>query len=152
MTLRSQNFSLSKTTIFLHIFSFMIDVFTPKRDLLIVPETHKNPILTLHNAVCSVYHTAELDSAVGCTPRGLIPLCAAHRKVFWETLITWLRGVSHTAELESTEGCTTQSQTSWNLLVFLCFRICNVFWLSFFLVWSKKDSLDNSWLTVLFSY
>ena len=45
-TLRSQNFRLSKSKSFLQIFSFMIDVFTPKGFFLIVPlkepETHKD--------------------------------------------------------------------------------------------------------------
>ena len=45
-----------------------------------------------------VMHTAELYSAVWCTPRSLTPWCDAHRTVLWEIWVTWLRSVMHTAE------------------------------------------------------
>ena len=47
-------------------------------------------------------HTAELDSAVWCTPRSLTPLWEAHHGV-------WLSGVMHTAESDLAVRCTPRS-------------------------------------------
>ena len=86
------------------------------------------------------HHTAELDSAVGSTPRW-----EAHHGV-------WLSGGMHTVKLDSVVGC-TPSQTSSNMFFFSCFCFCNAFRLRFFeKLWSKKYFLYNLWLTVLFSY
>ena len=86
-----------------------------------------------------ILHTAELDSAVWCTPRSMTQRCDAHRGVrlgggmhpaeFFEKLWSldtavgctpqtprykshrgvWLWGVMHTAESDSTVGCTPWS-------------------------------------------
>ena len=92
MAPRSQNFRLSKSyTISSNLF-FMIDVFTPKRISPDCPFKNnqrltENLILTLGCAVWlrSVMHTAELDSALWCTPLSffrnfdhLTPRCDAH--------------------------------------------------------------------------
>ena len=93
---------LAKQNLFLQIFSFMIDMFTPKRispDCLFKNNQRltKISILTPQCAVwlCGVMHTAELDSTVGCTPRSflrnfdyLTPWCDAHHGV-WDA---WLHG------------------------------------------------------------
>ena len=71
---------LANQNIFLQIFSFMIDVFTPKRISPDCPFKNnqrltKISILTLRCAIwiCGEMHTAELDSAVGRTPQSLTP-------------------------------------------------------------------------------
>ena len=106
---------------FLQMFSFMIDVFTPKRISPDCPfksnqRLTRISILTPQCAVwlCGVMHTAELDSsvsAVGCTPWSLTPRWEAHRQVFKKLLITWLGGVMHTTKLDSMEWCTLRSLT-----------------------------------------
>ena len=74
---------LANQKFFLHIFSFMKDVFTPKRDLLIVPETHKKNdfdsaqcslqcVSHRRTWLCSRMHTAGLDSSVCCTPQSFL--------------------------------------------------------------------------------
>ena len=86
--------------------------------LLIVPlkqpETNKDFDLTPRCAVWlrCVMHTAELDSAVGCTPQSLTPWWQAHRGAR-------LCGGMHTAELfekfwslDSAVWCTPRSLTS----------------------------------------
>ena len=76
---------LANQNFFLHNFSFMIDVFTPKR---ISPDCpfKRNQRLTKISILtpqCAVWlhggmHTAELELAVGCTPRSLTPWWDAH--------------------------------------------------------------------------
>ena len=117
MTLQSQNFSLSN----LQIFSFMTDVFTPKR---IYPDspfktTQRLAKISILTPWCAVWlpgamHTTEIDSDVGCTPQSLTPRYEAHRGVFWESWCPWLRSVMHNAELDSAVGSTPRSQTSSN--------------------------------------
>ena len=102
---RSTNF-LSKSKNFLQIFSFMIDVFTPKRispDCLF-KSNHRQVKISILIPRCAIYlrgmlHTAEIISAVGCTPRKSSPRYATYRQ-------DHLRGVLHTSEMISAVCCT----------------------------------------------
>ena len=86
----------------------MIDVFTLKRIFPDCPfksnqRLTKISILTPWCAswLRGVMHTAELDSAVGCTPHSLTLQCDVHRGV-------WLCGVMHTVEPDSAVWCTAK--------------------------------------------
>ena len=87
-------------------------------------------------------HTAEVFEKFD----HLTPRCDAHHGA-------WFRGGMHTAQLDSAVGCKLRSQTNSNMSVFRVFAFVtsfdSVFWKNFY---SKKDSLNNLWLTVLFSY
>ena len=97
------------------VFSFMIDVFTPKR---ISPDCtfksnqrlSKISILTQRYAawLLGVMRTAELDSKVWCIPQILTPWCA-HYGVFWEIWVAWLCGGMHITEYYSAGECTPRS-------------------------------------------
>ena len=52
-----------------------------------------------------------IDSAVCSMLQSLTQRWDAHRGVFEELLITWLRGGMHTVELDSAVGCTPRSLT-----------------------------------------
>ena len=147
----------------------MIDVIPPKRISPDCPFKSNQRLtkISILTPLCAFWlHCVQFDSSVGGTWRSLTLRWVVRRGAFWEILITWLRGVMHTEELDSVVGRTPQSSTQrwdahsgvilvWNFeyVCFLCFRICNIFKLLFSKnFWSKKDSLNNVWLTVLFSY
>ena len=82
---------------FLHIFSFMIDMFTVqcsllKEFLLIVPLKATRDSKRFRFWLLGVMHTAESDSVVWCTLRRLTLQDDAHCGA-------WLRGGMHTVEL-----------------------------------------------------
>ena len=96
----------------------MIELFTPKRISLDCPFKGKQILvkISILTARCAFWlrsrkHTAELDSAVGNTPRSLTSGCDAHRWVFWESWYPWLPGMMHIAELDSVVGSTPRSST-----------------------------------------
>ena len=59
--------------------------------------------------LCGVMHTAELDSAEGCTPCSLTPLWVCKPWSFSGTLFSWLGGEMHIAESDSAVRCTLRS-------------------------------------------
>ena len=85
---RVRHFFLINQHFILQIFSFMIDVFTPKRispDCPFKSNQSQTKILILRCTVClcGVMHTAEIDSMVGCTQRRLSPWSDAYHGVFF---------------------------------------------------------------------
>ena len=102
---------LANKIFFLQTYSYMIELFTPKR---ISPECPfkgtqrlvKILILTPRCAfwLYGVMHTAKLDFVVWSTPWSLTQRCDAHHGV-------WLRGGKHTGESDSAVGCTQWSST-----------------------------------------
>ena len=118
--------------------------------LLIVPlkqpETNKDFDLTPRCAVWlrCVMHTAELDSAVGCTPQSLTPWWQAHRGAR-------LCGGMHTAELfekfwslDSEVWCTPRSLTPrWD--AHRGVRRCLLFVFLYFLHWKTSEVKKIPW-------
>ena len=102
---------LVKPLFIIKIFSFMIDMFTPKRGLLIFPLEASRDQRNFRFWLWGVHHTVDLDSSVWCILQ--TPRYDAHSRVFWEIWVTWLRRVMHTTKLDSTEGCNSQSLTLW---------------------------------------
>ena len=120
----------------LQIFSFMIEVSTPKGSLLILPlkATKDSKFFDSDFMVCSLtsqcdahcwawlfsmMNTVELDSAVWCTPQsflrnlGHLPLRRnAHCRA-------WHCGMMYTTESESAVCITPRSQTSSKMSVFV---------------------------------
>ena len=122
MTLRSQNFRFSKPTFILQIFSFMIDVFTPKRISPYCPfnsnkSLTKILILTLRSDahpgawLGGGIHTAKPNSAVGCKPRSFLSNFKHLTPRWWAHCRAWLSGGLQTAELDSVVWCTPVSWT-----------------------------------------
>ena len=75
----------SITNCFLQIFSFMIDVFSPKRIFPDCPFKSNQGLtkISILTSWCAVWlrgvmHTMELNSVVWCTPWSLTPWCDAH--------------------------------------------------------------------------
>ena len=102
MTLRSKYFRLSKSKIFFQTFSFMIDVFTPKRIFLIVPLKAIRDQQNFSIWLLSL----QYDSVVWCTPQSFTPRWDGHGRA-------WLHGRMRTTEffekfgaLYSAVGCT----------------------------------------------
>ena len=84
MTQQSQNYRLGKSEFFLHIFSFIIDVFTTKRISPDCPFKSNQRIskISILTPRFTIWHRGvQLDTAVWCTPRNLTPRCASHRRV-----------------------------------------------------------------------
>ena len=70
-TLRDQQICLANQKMFLQIFSFMIDVFTPD---FLFKSNHRQVKVSIWIPRFAIYlrgelHTAEIVSAVSCTPR-----------------------------------------------------------------------------------
>ena len=128
ITLRSQNFSLSNSKFFSSNLFLHDRILYPKKGILLIAPlkatsdsqrfwfwhcgvqfdstvwcTPRSLTLRLeahHRAWLRGWkHTAELDSAVGCTPQSC----------FWESWYPWLCGMIQTAELDSALGCTPRS-------------------------------------------
>ena len=96
---------LTNQIFFLQIFSFIIDLFTPKRISPDCPFKSNQRF----SKISILMHTAELDPTVWCTPGSLTPRYDAPSGAFLRTLghLTplcdahrgaWLRGGMHTAE------------------------------------------------------
>ena len=88
---------LENQNIFLQIFSFLIDVFTPKRISPDCPfKSNQRPAtFSIQTTRCAVWlhggmHTAKLDSVVWCKLQSLARRCDTHYRVFWEIWVTLL--------------------------------------------------------------
>ena len=123
---------LNISTFYTSIFSFMmIDVFTPIRISPDFPYKSNQRLKKIF----------DFDSAVF----SLTPQCDDHRGA-------WLCGRMHTVELDSEVWCTPCSQPSLKMSVFCVFVsfTSTPFFSKNFV--SKKDSLNNFWPMLLFSY
>ena len=118
----------------LQIFSFMIDVFTPKRISSDCPFKSNQRLtdISILTPRCDAHqgawlrcgkHNAELESAMGCTPGSFL-------RKFWS--------------FDSAVWCAPLSQTSSNMSVFRDFVFLTLFD-SVFLknFWTKRDSLKG---------
>ena len=105
---------LANQIFFLEIFSFMIDVVTPKRISPNCPFTVK----ATRDAQRFWFwlRVVQFDSAVWCALRSLTPRCDAHpwslTPQYYAHIGAQLRSVMHTAKLDSEERCTLWSQTT----------------------------------------
>ena len=101
ITPRSQNFGLCKTTLILHIFSFMIYVFTLKSIYPYCPFKSNRRPANFQFWLRGV----QFDYTVWA--RNPTLRWDAHRRVFYiDILFSWLCNAMHTAESDSAVWCT----------------------------------------------